>query len=347
MKNKNESFNEFYDNYNDIIEKYRKKELNDYKKTIKKIWIESILLGILSLAFLYFTYTNIIFIYYRVATMVLSVVFLVVLCVLTTRLLNKEKSDSCYVINAVIYRLMLEFLSNHDYCFDLETQISEEDFNRMNLFNMKYLNFTGSNLTAATYKDKRLVMCDVWLYDLVERIKTDSYYSKKDNTTYITNYHYHDRVDIFNGLYYETTINRDNNEYIYMIPNNISDKFIQKNIYHYITYEGKKIELENLEFSERYSVFSFNEIKSRYILSLTLMEKINRLDKMISNKKYIVFKPDGRVGIFIDGFQIDKLFSKTINFNNRIPKEYVNKYFTKVNNLFNITQILEEFNPFE
>ena len=45
---------------------------------------------------------------------------------------------------------------------------------------MNYFKYTGSNLTAATYQNKRLIMCDVWLYDLIERIKTDSYYSKYD-----------------------------------------------------------------------------------------------------------------------------------------------------------------------
>ena len=209
---------------------------------------------------------------------------------------------------------------------------------------MNYLKYTGNNFTAAEYKNKRLVMCDVWLYDLIERIKTDSYYSKQDNIIYITNYHYHDRVDIFKGLYYETSINRDNNRYIYMIPNNFNDKFIQKNIYHYISYSGTEIELENLEFSEKYSVFSFDEIKSRYILSLTLMEKINELDKLIKNKKYFVFKPDGRVGIFIDGFQLDDLFNQTIDLSKEVPKNHILNIFNTVNKLFDISQILEDLN---
>ena len=260
--------------------------------------------------------------------------------------MNKEKEFSCYTLNAFIYSRILKYLSNDDYLFHLDTEIDEEDFNKMKLFNMDYLRYTGSNLTATTYNDKKLVMCDVWLYDLIERIKTDSYYSKEDNTLYITNYHYHDRINIFKGLYYETTINRDNNKYIYMIPNNLNDKFIQKNIYHYISYSGTKIELENLDFSKRYSVFSFDEIKSRYVLSLTLMEKINKLDEFITNKKYFVFKSDGRVGIFIDGFQLEDIFNKKFNLTKPITNEYLYTMFITVNKLLDITQVLEDFNSY-
>lgn len=347
MNNRKEDFDRYYDNFKDIIESNRKEEYNRYKKIKGKLIAEISILTVAIMVFLYYAYINNIMKYCEILIAVLSFILIIGLIILNIRVLNKEKRFSCYILNAVIYELILDFLSNGNYYYKLNSQISEDDFNRMNLFNMQYLKFTGNNLTAASYENKKLVMCDVWLYDLVERIKTDSYYSKATNTTYITNYHYHDRVDIFKGLYYETTINRDNDDYIYMIPNNFNDKFIQKNIYHYISYDGEKIELENLEFSEKYSVFSFDEIKSRYILSLTLMEKINRLDKLLNYKKYFVFKPDGRVGIFIDGLQLDNLFNQTFDLNSEITKEYINKLFIKIHKLFDITQVLEDFNPFE
>lgn len=347
MNNRKEDFDRYYDNFKDIIESNRKEEYNRCRKIKIKLILEISVLTVAILVFLYYAHINNMIKYYEIVALILSLALITGLIILNIRLLNKEKRFSCYILNAVIYELILDFLSNGNYYYKLNSQISEDDFNKMNLFNMQYLKFNGNNLTAAGYENKKLVMCDVWLYDLVERIKTDSYYSKRDNITYITNYHYHDRVDIFKGLYYETTINRDNDDYIYMIPNNFNDKFIQKNIYHYISYDGEKIELENLEFSEKYSVFSFDEIKSRYILSLTLMEKINRLDKLLNYKKYFVFKPDGRVGIFIDGLQLDNLFNQVFDLNSEVTKEYINKLFIKIHKLFDITQVLEDFNPFE
>ena len=347
MKNKREIFETYLKQYGEVIKKCQEDEINNYKEKQKKFIIELVVLVVCVIGFLCVVHFSNIGIYYEISIIVLSCFLALGLFIVNMRLLNEKNKDSCYMVNALVYDLVLNFLSNKDYCFELNTEIAESDFNRMNLFNMDYLNYTGNNLTAATYKNKRFVMCDVWLYDLVERIKTDSYYSRATNTKYIINYHYRDRVNIFKGLYYETTINHDNDKYIYMIPNNLKDKFVQKNIYHYITYSGTKIELENLDFSEKYSVFSFDEIKSRYILSLTLMEKINRLDKLITNKKYFVFKPDGRVGIFIDGFQIDDIFNKKFNINKEIPKDHLYNIFIIVNKLFDITQILEDFNPYE
>ena len=242
---------------------------------------------------------------------------------------------------------ILKYLTNDNYQYYNTVSISEKDFNRLNLFNLDYLRYSGTNLTAATYNNKIFAMCDVYLYDLVERIKTDSYYSKAENTIYYINYHYKDTVDIFKGLYYETTINRDNNKYIYMIPNNIHDKFVNKNIYHYISYKGVKVELENLDFSERYSVYSIDEIKSRYVLSLTLMEKINKLDKIIKNKKYFVFKPDGRVGIFIDNLRIDDILLTEFKLKSNITNEHLAKLFQKTKKLFDISMLLEDINSYQ
>ena len=347
MKSNKERFEEFYDTCKDKIDLLRTKELNDYQKTKNKLITKIFIMVIIILGFLYFIHTHNANKYYEITIAILLFVLITGIMIFNIRLINDENKISSYVINTVIYEFILKYLTEENCSFEYNTEIAEEDFSKMNIFNMNYLMYSGNNLTKAIYNKKRLVMSDVWLYDLIERIKTDTYYSKAKNTTYITNYHYHEKIDIFKGLYYETTINRDNNEYIYMIPNNFNDKFVQKNIYHYIYYKGNKVELENLEFSKRYSVFSLDEIKSRYILSLTLMEKINKIDQIINNKKYFVFKSDGRVGIFIDGIQLDNIFSKKIKLNKEISKSYVNNMFITIKKLLDISQILEDINPYE
>lgn len=345
MNNIDEEFDVFYNSYKKIIENNQKIEIVKINKLRNKCIMGIAMLTIVILILLIIFYDqNIVGYYYKIIIAVLCFIALIFLFIISIKILNKEKKKSCYLINSILYYSILDFLCGGSYDFYPNTQISENDFNKMKLFNMDYLKYEGNNLTTVKYQNKKLVICDVWLYDLVERIKTDSYYSKATNTMYITNYHYHDRVDIFKGLYYETTINRENNKYIYMIPNNFNDKFVQKNIYHYISYNGEKIDLENLEFSERYSVFSFDEIKSRYVLSLTLMEKINKIDRLIDNKKYFVFKSDGRVGIFVDKFQLEKIFKKNFNINEKVSKDYINSFFIKIHRILDIAQNLEDIN---
>ena len=83
----------------------------------------------------------------------------------------------------------------------------------------------------------------------------------------------------------------------------------------------------------KYQVYSFNENKSRYILSLTLMEKINQLDKLIPYKKYFVFKDDGRVGIFINDFTIDSLLKQKISFN-KLSIDYLLDFYIELLSYF-------------
>ncbi len=334
-------------NFKEEFSKIQKEEVNRYLKGKTKYYLEFIVLSLVIAFFIYYIYSNGLSIYYKIAFIVLSCIFIVGLIIVNYRLMKKEKRKVCYLLNALIYDQIVYYLTNDDYVYHNDVEISKDDFNKMNLFNLNYLKYSGNNLTVANYNDKKFVMCDVFLYDLISRIKNDSYYSKASNTIYNIYYHYKDRVDIFKGLYYETTINRDNDKYIYMIPNNLNDKFVRKNIYHYISFTGVKIELENIDFSERYSVFSVDEIKSRYVLSLTLMEKINQLDKMIKNKKYFVFKSDGRVGIFIDGFQIDKLLFREFDLKKKVTNEYLLKFYRDVKKIFDIAGLLEDINTYK
>lgn len=334
------------DSFKKFLFKTQKEQLKKYLKIKNKYLIGLAAILLITVAFIYYIYKEGLPNFYTITIIILSFVFITGFIIMTMKSLKKSKKNYCFLLNVLIFDEIANYLTNNSYLYHNDTEISKEDFNKTNLFNLNYLRYTGDNLTAANYKNKKFVMCDVTLYDLVERIKRDSYYSKSNNTLYITNYHYKDKIDIFKGLYYETTINRENDTYIYMIPNNINDKFVRKNIYHYISYDGVKVELENLDFSERYSVFSINEIKSRYVLSLTLMEKINELDKLIKYKKYFIFKSDGRVGIFIDGFQIEDLLLRYFDLNKDITNEYLNKFFVDVKKLFDISQLLEDINTY-
>jgi hypothetical protein len=340
-----ELFDTFLNVYGNTIEKCRKKEIIKQEKITRKMFIE--LFTSIIIIFIVLFFGTSIEKYYKYSIIILLIIMTVLLLLLDIKNLRKTKKDSSYIVNNLIYDALLSFFTHDKYDFNANVQMSVDDFNKMNLFNTNYLKYSGNYFQTIQYENKKIVMSDVTLYDTVERIKTDSYYLSSTNTKYTINYHYNEYIDIFKGLYYETTINRENNEFIYMIPNNIKDMFIRKNIYHYIYYNGHKIELENLDFSERYSVFSLDEIKSRYILSITLMEKINKIDKLISNKKYFVFKSDGRVGIFIDGLQIEKIFNQKININKKISRDYLYKFFISLKNILDMALLLEDFKLYD
>ncbi len=337
----NNDFKDFYSSYKDKINCYYNKSKKKYFKNICKVIICEFFLILLLITFYFFysiKFSNdfiLIILIIEIISLLYSFLFIANDIAILKNKFYKE-------FNMNLYHDILLFISNNDFIYEENTELDINDFNKMSLFNLDILNYEGKNFTASVNKNKRFLLCDVTLYDLIERIKKDVYYNSYENIKYITNYHYHDKVNIFSGMYYETTINRKNNKYIYLIPDNINDKFIRHNLNHYLIYDGKLVKLENLEFEKKYAVYSLDEIKSRYILSLTLMEKINKLDKLIPNKKYLVFKEDGRVGIFIDSYSIEKILRRGFKISKVISKNFIERYFNEISKLFEICMTLED-----
>ncbi len=338
MKNKKDFLLYYQKEYKMILDRKVDELKKEYYKKLKVIILEQVMY------FIVFVLLIILFGDNSILTLLLIFLLMILFgftLFINYKLLDNQKKDISYQINIVIYQDILSFLTN-DYLYEENTQLAIEDFNKMGLFNLDILNYEGCNFTGVNIDNKRFLYCDVLLYTTREKILQDKYYDESDDILYITNYHYDEEIPIFKGLYYEMNISKKNKDYVYLIPNNFNDKFINKNIYHYISFKGNKIELENIAFNEKYQVYSFNELKSRYLLSLTLMEKINELDKLVSNKKYYVFKKDGRVGIFINDFTIDNLLKKENNWQKGISEKYLGDFFNKISYLLRINEILDE-----
>ncbi len=341
MKTVSEFKDFYYSSYKNEFDLFYQDARKRYlKKLYKLLSIEGILLLIIIASVFLYIYN--IFSNYIVLILIVLFVSLLYSFLLLINNIFFLKEKLYIEVNSKLYQDFLLFISDDEYIYEEDTELNIDDFRKMSLFNLKLLNYSGKNFTASSCMDKKFILCDITLFDLIERIKMDSYYNFNEDIKYITNNIYQDKVNIFNGMYYETTINRENSQYIYLIPDNINDKFVRKNLNHYLVYSGKLMKLENLEFEKKYAVYSRDENNSRYILSLSLMEKINKLDKIIPNKKYIVFKEDGRVGIFIDSYGIDYILRTNFKVSNTLSYDYLENFYNKVNNLFEICMIFED-----
>lgn len=344
MKNKND-FIDFYDKeYKVVINKVFSQELKKYNNVRIIYILESLypLLLIILVGIIVFFLDEFNMPFKIFAILCFLNVFVVNIIINDKRIKN-QRIKFFSKINSLIYYDLLYFITgNSESLYYPNTALNIDEFDQMNLFNLDLLAYDSKNFTNVLYLNKPFILCDVTLSTIKDKYRQEKYYDESSNTEYIYDIYEQVEREIFNGLYYETIIDRNNNDFIYLIPNNFNDKYIDKNIYRYIKYHGKKVNLENFDFSEKYEVFSLNEHQSRYMLTPLIMEKINELDKIIPNKKYIVFKEDGRVGIFIDGFSIENLLKKRINYhNNTIDKEYLISYFNDVNSLVKISQILK------
>jgi len=337
MKTNNDFINYFNDFYNEKITFYSK----FIRKRQNKQILKTIALGLIiffSIAVLIYN-SNDSKDFFNIT--MISIFAIILLFAVYHVNVKFTKDISSIVINEKILVDIMNFITDDTvYTYFPENRVGEEYLSQTNLFNLDLINYDGNNFTYSEYLNKRIIFADINLYTAKRKIEIRRKNLYGINNIWITRKR--TTKDIFNGLYFDVKLNKNNNDLIYLIPNNLNDKLLKNKILNYISYKGTKIELENLDFSKKYSVYSYAENQSRYVLSLPLMEKINELDKLFTNKKYIIFRPDGKIGIFIENFTISNILKQDITIKKgKITDEYLINFFEKINNIYKIHDILD------
>ena len=289
---KNEfDFEKYYKNeYNCIISNYYESVKNKRTKIIVFKIIFSIILSAFVIGLInIFNIEALLNNYYSV---ILIIYFIVIF---STMIMSIKKSLDCMMLelNEYIIKDMIAFVSNNDVSeimYEPEKMVSRDSFDKMELFNLDVVKYNGKNYIKVLYNKNSMVFSDIETYiiDTVET-KKEIY---KDGKKYIRTTRKKKKRIIFKGLYIGATINKENTNHIYLIPNNLNDTVLQSKIMNYISYHGVPVNLENLEFSKKYKVFCDNEVQARYILSLSLMEKINKLDELYKGKNILYLKKE-------------------------------------------------------
>lgn len=340
IMNKKELFTNFYnDLYKNILDEYFleiEKYIKQNKKRTNTIGILLTIIPITLLWYIFFKVKKYIILF------VLGTIIYITLIILFTKMQHKENNKQ--IINIIKYKILDDFITlvsgNENSKVIPNNRISKDSFQKATLFNLKNVLYTGANYIQTTVEDKALVLADINIYTLINKTKEEYFYigGKK----FKRSYQIKKKRDIFNGIYLGSEILKNNNNLIQIIPNTIKDNIINKKINNYYDLCYYELKLENLEFSKKYSVYSNDEIKARMILTLTMMEEINKLDKIINNKKYIIFKPDGRYSIFIENISFEDILNKNISID-RSPEKEINNLFNiynQINDLFEIAQII-------
>lgn len=273
-----------------------------------------------------------------------TVGYLVIVVVYVFISIHKSLKKELYKISEYIIKDMIAFASDNELenvKYEPKQRVSKESFDRMDLFNLDIVQYNGENYINVLYEKKSMVFSDMhtYVYDIVET-KRKIY---KQGKKYIRTTRKKQKRTIFKGLYIGATLNKKNTNQIYLIPNNLKDTVIQSKIMSYIKYHGTAVMLENLDFSKKYKVFCDDEVQARYILSLSLMEKINELDNLFEGKKYIVFKEGKRFAICIEGLSIEEVKKNKLPiFRNEVKEiKILSNVFEQLNNLFMVYHVLD------
>lgn len=343
VKKKNlDDFKSFYNiKYKDIINNYYKYILEEEKSIITHRFIILVIFVILFIVYTYFFgLKNMI--NHNIVYMFLIFFFSCFTILLLSARVSLNKL--VYKMNEYIIKDIIAFISENNeknISFEPKQMLSKDSFSQMDLFNLDVVKYTGKNYIRVPYNKNALVFSDMETYTInIVKHQEEIY---KNGRKYIRTTRKREKSSIFKGLYIGATLNKNNTNHIYLIPNNLNDLFLQSKIMNYISYHGVEVVLENLDFSKKYKVLCDDEISARYILSLSLMERINKLDEIFKEKKYIVFKEGKRFAICLEGVSIEKL--KKIKMPYHMDEEKIlsglTNIYNNINKLFQIYHILD------
>lgn len=269
--------------------------------------------------------------------------FVIICGLILAYLLYTVLKREMVVENEKLIKEIVTYISHdRDASYEANKRIKEDNIKEMELFDLNNLKYNGRNTILVNYKGNNMSFADMEVYYIKEKLVEETSYDDKGNKIVkqkIKKFKKH----IFDGCYISATLNKRIAEHIYMIPNNISDLLLNGAIRDYITYSGDEVKLENLDLSKKYKVYSDDEIQARYVLSMSLMERINKIDNELAGKKYIVFKEGRRFVICLEDFKIEDLRKSTLPIirNEEKEVEAVKFIYSKLLKLFKIYDILD------
>jgi len=332
-------FNNFYNElYKNILDEYYLEINSVIKNNQKKSIFVYILFSIIPTLLFWIIFFN--------QEHLLAFILITIIYNITIILFIKSshKDNHKLILNQIKYKVlddMITLITNDDKSEVLpNNRISKASFEKTDLFNFKNVHYTGSNYIQTTLDNIPIVLGDINIYTYIEKDKKEYFYvgSRKFSRTYKSK----KKKDIFTGCYIGSNMNRKNDSFIQIIPKNIKNTIINAKINNYYNLYPIEVKLENLDFSKTYAVYSNDEIKARMILTLTMMESINDLETIIDNKKYIIFKNDGRYSIFLENFTFEDILNKNLSPNRNKNTELDNIYniYKEISKLFEITSII-------
>lgn len=338
MENDYNLFKNFYDNlYKNILDEYYKDIDNSLHYNEIRKYLNFIILGIIPAIGMFL-------ILFKRIYLIFIIVFIIfyLFAIYKYTMINYKDQKKKY-INKIKYNIlddMITLISGKDTSSILpNSRISLDSFNRCDFFNLEKLFYDGKNYIQTSINNNSVVIGDIELYILQNKYKEEYFY--QGDKMFLKSYISFNKKDIFNGIYIGAFSTKKNDSAIQIIPHSFK-KNLSNKINNYYKFYDKEIFLENPEFTKKYDVYTNDEIKSRILLNLSMMENINSLDNIIDNNKYIFFKNDSRFSVFIEGYTIEEMLNKNIDSDRNDEVKNIYNLYIEIMKLFQIIQILNQ-----
>jgi hypothetical protein len=150
-------------------------------------------------------------------------------------------------------------------------------------------------------------------------------------------------TDLFKGIFYKAGFNKDFKGETFVVPDISRELFgsylgelLNQKAGNVTRPETKLVYMEDVEFEKAFAVFSNDQQEARYILSPSLMQRINSFKSKFSNDMYLAFR-NGNLYIAISGYS--DFFAPNL-FGNIDDYETIEKHYILLKILLDITNEL-------
>ena len=198
------------------------------------------------------------------------------------------------------------------------TILDDATFKKIKLFKMENCRRYGSNFTRFLYKQNHpMTFFDFVLYNW-------KWSGQKWEKEYI-----------FKGFVLSLAFQKDIKQDIQLIPKGIFGNGI--------SVTGNKITIENEKLACNYTIYCRDEIEARKVLTLDFMEKIVRLNEVFPQKKYLSFRDDDMLTIFIEDFTVGSLRRRSLPLfkNQNAIERSVREIWNRAARIFKILDVLD------
>lgn len=201
-----------------------------------------------------------------------------------------------------------------------EACISQGAFVTSKIFHQPFNRYSGDDLIDGVVDKTKISFSELHVANIVQRDKRT------------------EKHPVFDGMFFIADFNKNFKGQTFVLPDKAEKlfkglgKFFQSMNWSY----GKLVEMENIEFEKAFVVYSSDQIEARYILSLSMMERMLALKKRFNRPIYFSFiHSNVNFAVSLRGKQLEPTVLRSLD-----NRKIIDSYFGLLNDMIAIVDEL-------
>ena len=198
--------------------------------------------------------------------------------------------------------------------------ISSGAFSASKIFHQPYNRYSGDDLVEGTLDKTKILFSELHVANIVHRDKRT------------------EKHPVFDGMFFIADFNKHFKGQTFVLPDKAEKlfkglgKFFQSMNWNY----GQLVKMENIEFEKEFVVYSNDQIEARYIISLSMMERMLALKKRFNRPVYFSFiNSNVNFAVALRGKQLEPTVLRSLD-----NRKIIDSYFGLLNDMIAIVDEL-------